>query len=478
MNKTKLVYFMTAILVIVGCYALNVSYSYFVQTETIDSVSSSVPVLSYSLGDTEETSEKIKIEPNSNKLINIKINNLGNISVKYVISLLESIEGVNVQLVDFDGNNILGMLSENSSKYVWFNVTNHNIEEKEITFTLFSTYYTLNLNEEDILKTTKIDVVNKYDITLNEQIYIKSLNSSLDKETNELNGSLLNMEDSYTLETGKNTYYFNGIVNDNYVNFANMCWRVVRILGNGDIKLVLEDVDNLCQESNGNFIIPLDESNNLYEGTYGYKINVNDQSIIDLFDSSVNPSMISAYKNFQLKFNDYLDYMNINDVCVPNNLYLDELGKEQAIDLDNNYRSWDKMYYKSYTNIKNEITDLKCDGNTITKYGDNSEIYVSGLSSEEARLSIFNNNTYLLNSFFEEFEETKGLDFWTLSPAYFDGLNSYAYVLNSLGELVAVDVKSETSYIRPTVIVKDTKLFDGIGEKSNPYTLVINDGIE
>ena len=49
MSKTKVIYFLSAIVLIVGCYALNLSYSLFVETEEKEVVSASVPMLEYSL---------------------------------------------------------------------------------------------------------------------------------------------------------------------------------------------------------------------------------------------------------------------------------------------------------------------------------------------------------------------------------------------------------------------------------------------
>ena len=51
------------------------------------------------------------------------------------------------------------------------------------------------------------------------------------------------------------SYYFRGNVTNNYVEFANKCWRIVRITGDGSIKLVLhnDNVNNIaspCASSN------------------------------------------------------------------------------------------------------------------------------------------------------------------------------------------------------------------------------------
>ena len=51
------------------------------------------------------------------------------------------------------------------------------------------------------------------------------------------------------------SYYYRGNVTNNYVEFASKCWRIVRITGNGSIKLVLHNdnvnsVANPCASSN------------------------------------------------------------------------------------------------------------------------------------------------------------------------------------------------------------------------------------
>lgn len=51
------------------------------------------------------------------------------------------------------------------------------------------------------------------------------------------------------------SYYFRGKVKNNYVQFANKCWRIVRITGDGSVKLVLyndniSNVNKPCSSSN------------------------------------------------------------------------------------------------------------------------------------------------------------------------------------------------------------------------------------
>ena len=46
------------------------------------------------------------------------------------------------------------------------------------------------------------------------------------------------------------SYYFRGAVENNYVEYANMCWRIVRVTGNGSIKLVLYNYNGLTSTNN------------------------------------------------------------------------------------------------------------------------------------------------------------------------------------------------------------------------------------
>ena len=52
------------------------------------------------------------------------------------------------------------------------------------------------------------------------------------------------------------SYYFRGAVKNNYVEFANKCWRIVRIGGDGSVKLILHN-DNTTKVAN-----PCDAANN------------------------------------------------------------------------------------------------------------------------------------------------------------------------------------------------------------------------
>lgn len=45
------------------------------------------------------------------------------------------------------------------------------------------------------------------------------------------------------------SYYFRGAVTNNYVEYANMCFRIVRITGNGAVKLTLYNYNGLTDSN-------------------------------------------------------------------------------------------------------------------------------------------------------------------------------------------------------------------------------------
>ena len=84
--------------------------------------------------------------------------------------------------------------------------------------------YKISTNVSDITSTIKY-------------AYVRTERKSIEKEL------------STTLDDYGTSYYYRGGVEDNYVNFAGMCWRIVRIQGDGSIKLILAS-ELSCSDSN------------------------------------------------------------------------------------------------------------------------------------------------------------------------------------------------------------------------------------
>jgi len=66
------------------------------------------------------------------------------------------------------------------------------------------------------------------------------------------------------------SYYFRGAVENNYLIFANMCWQIVRITGNGSIKLVLYNgTEPKCSKYDVNITSAYNSEANVYSYNAG-----------------------------------------------------------------------------------------------------------------------------------------------------------------------------------------------------------------
>ena len=260
------------------------------------------------------------------------------------------------------------------------------------------------------------------------------------------------------------SYYYRGGVEDNYVNFAGMCWKIVRIEGDGSTKLILEDRSAECNSSSytGNW----SGENKIilaYEAEYKG----------DFFNHS--GGLADSLKSFQTTLSTKLttgkslsDYLKVDDWCY-----------------DYNVVSTDDNGYQYYGARKRIYTDknpsLKCTGTKLNKYKDNTDMYVGTLTADEMSFAgatgSTNHTHYLMNSY----AWSNSLDWWLLSPAMYDSFVYYrdlAFLQRHDGEMQS-DYAGlyyyyyygvDGYYSRPAVtLVSGTKISSGDGTQQNPY---------
>ena len=296
------------------------------------------------------------------------------------------------------------------------------------------------------------------------------------------------------------SYYYRGNVIDNYVDFAGMCWRVVRIQGDGSIKLVLEDQDNTCADSDGNWNIPTTTGGTAKTGNFGYTQyaantltasdgtqNSSAKYLMNYLNggTSSNASMVYAFKNFQTSLDAKLgtdkslnDYLKAGDWCLNDKAYASNNNNTTPL---TNTEILDKQikevtfYYDSYVRLNGKAIKeptLKCNGTVLTKFTDDKDMYVGTLTADEivyagGKLYTSNQDYYLIN----DYQKTKSLWFWSLSPNYFSSYCDRAFGLNYSGDVNSRDVSFSYSF-RPAVSLKSSvQITGGNGTKANAYTI-------
>jgi len=220
------------------------------------------------------------------------------------------------------------------------------------------------------------------------------------------------------IDDAGSTYYFRGSVNNNYVNFADLTWRIVRINGDGTVKLILNNAIDTVQA----FYSDSAES-------------------FDAYDNSSLKEYLSSWYEFNLQ--EYDEYISLDKYC-------------------NDYTmSDDTITYNSYIrNVTNKIPTFNCLGKNVgVKIGlitADEVIYAGGLYQE--------NNTayYLYNS-----NITNG--WWTMTPATGSESSMNPFVVSENGSLNSDTSGNYNRGVRPVIsLIKNVEV-SGDGTQDNPY---------
>ena len=295
------------------------------------------------------------------------------------------------------------------------------------------------------------------------------------------------------------SYYYRGHIDDNFVNFAGMCWRVVRIAGDGSIKIILEDQDELCSETmDGNWNIPTTTGGTIRTGNFGYTEyaagtltasdgtqNSNTKYLINYLNGETEnaTSMATVFKNFQTgPLANYLDKLKAGDWCLDDKAYATSSGNSTPLTdqeiLDKQIKDGGYFYYDSYVRLGGETIKeptLKCNGTNMNKFADNTDMYVGTLTADEiiyagAKIYVINPDYYLVN----DYHRRKLSWFFSLTPYHFgDNGHNFVFRVGNSGRIYNIYVNiNNAGLFRPAVQLKSNIQFlGGDGTKENPYEI-------
>ena len=283
------------------------------------------------------------------------------------------------------------------------------------------------------------------------------------------------------------SYYFRGNVVDNFVNYAGMCWRIVRIQGDGSIKIILAS-ELSCSDTN-----VTTSSGYATDGaagvqgtrltaTYGYK-NVVVGSKTYKIDDYIN-SAADTTGNARTKLNAWLErkitkdsdkaLLKNEDWCIGDRTTAYDystyaLKTETTEELINAGTSF---WYSAGKRIYNTKTPtLKCDGKK-ERDGEIDTNKVGMLTIDEivfAGADGPSNSTYYLN------KNATSNFWWALSPYFFySGINNCvnSFHVDSSGYVSNYVIVDYSSALRPAVsLTSSTKIISGDGTVNNAYTV-------
>ena len=287
------------------------------------------------------------------------------------------------------------------------------------------------------------------------------------------------------------SYYFRGAVKNNYVEFANKCWRIVRISGDGSVKLILHN-DNTTKVAN-----PCDSSNNSasaafarYSGetyTSAFNTNYNDNAYVgfkygtvgasDYASAHANTNKSTILTNLEIWYNNNLTaYESVidNSVCCND--------KTNVTDTSYNPWNWSDVtglgygtnvtYYGATQRLVNTNgsaggtgPSLKCNGELSKINSKVGLITADELAFAGCAYTKNNKTTYLQ-------ENATDTEWWSLSPDDFSGSGALVwYVIGGIGYF-GYNYVSNTYGLRPSIsISSDTTISGGSGTSEDPYII-------
>ncbi len=143
------------------------------------------------------------------------------------------------------------------------------------------------------------------------------------------------------------SYYYRGGVEDNYINFAKMCWRIVRVEGDGSTKIVLEDSTQKCENSTSKSNATISED---LDSFFKTKLSSYQSSL--KYDTWKKEKYYTLSKEFFINKPLSIAFGNI---ISSNNAYIGLLNATEVAYAG--YTSTSTEYYKSQTNYLNLDVD-------------------------------------------------------------------------------------------------------------------------
>ena len=308
------------------------------------------------------------------------------------------------------------------------------------------------------------------------------------------------------------SYYFRGAIDNNYVEFANKCWRIVRITGDGSIKLVLHNdnvnkVTNPCAASNNDTTAAFARyDGTTYTSAFNSAMNYNAYvgfmygtpgastyaaEHANKVDSTILANLKTWYNTYLKSYADKLaDIIYCGDKSTYKNTSynptnIGTIGTNYGIGTNINYYSAISRTLASDGELGSAGTDivpiLVCSndnlGGNLSKYTAEDTVngngalkgYKIGLLSVDEIVFAGGgaaNSTYYL------YENASGAFWWSLSPSYFNSYSAAGVISVRTGGIIKPSWVADLLAVRPSISLKsDTTILGGTGTSSDPFVV-------
>ena len=493
---------------------LGVSYALFMKVDqseeqTVQSGSLIMQLSAYD-GSTVITDNNTPIDDNEGLLskgYSFSVTNNGTLPITYYIALYDNPDDTSTNKVNY---NYIKVSLDNGTPFTLGSITTKDSADRSILKQDISLapdkYDTHNIKiwldentpESEIGKTISLKIYAYGEVCEDGECnggktdYVKKIISQLDTTgkcptvnedgsvnvtaVEDTNGYLCKAKDAYG-----DSYYYRGNVTNNYVKFADKYWRIVRINGDGTVRVIY---DGTSAHANGESSEDRQIGTSAFNSSYkdnayvGYMYGATGASTYAAAHANTNDSTIKAYID---------NWYNTNIVGTTNEQYLADniFCNDRSISSNKPSSSYNNLgygtnatayrwYYFANSSYNNKMM-LTCpqqnDAFTVsdTTKGNGALTYPVGLlSTDEIVLAggwSASNSGYYLYS---------GQYWWASSPYSFNGSNAYVRNVYSNGIANYNYIVNFNSGVRPVFNLRSDVLTYGDGTMNNPYRLTEN----
>lgn len=278
------------------------------------------------------------------------------------------------------------------------------------------------------------------------------------------------------------SYYFRGTVENNYVKFANKYWRIIRINGDGSIRMIYAGTS---AHANGTTYNDMKIDNSEYNTNYndntyvGYKIGSTGSSTYANTHSNAGNSTIKTYidnwyetnlKEYKYYLKDTI-YCNDRKVVNINNVGGMTLTGDGTGTNESAYAGFDRTYVSHSPTLKCEN---KNDRFTVNNTMGNMElVYPIALATSDELVYAGATGidpatmTYITNT---EFYLFNGNFCWTMTPFVFAGGNANVDFFGDFGG-VGSDSVNNGIRVLPVVSLRSDAILGGSGTMNDPFVV-------
>ncbi len=280
------------------------------------------------------------------------------------------------------------------------------------------------------------------------------------------------------------TYYYRGNVKNNNVYFAGFYWQIVRINGDGSIRLLYNGEEKNATGTTQSINMINYQFNSEYNNPayVGYMYGDVDAENFDEVHANTNDSVIktavdSWYKT-SIADKEYLNYISTSvGFCGDRSLYSNSGGNGIQTDKDTRFAPYgryasDTATFNCANTDRDMYTTAKSDGETRTVDGNQALNYPVGLVTYD-ELVFAGIDVKHLNKLSWAYSTNH---YWTMSPSNFSAWYGHAveWAQHSNGWLNNTWVNGNLG-VRPVINLKaDVEITGGIGTANDPYIINYN----